>query len=325
MSELLRIAAVPVAIQIVLGTLMGVLPGMALSPIPPGPGVHPLSALEQQGRAVYVREGCAYCHTQQVRPLPSDRPFGRPSAPGDFAYQTPELLGAHRTGPDLTNIGARQVSATWQYIHLFDPRIVVPRSVMPSYPWLFEVRRDTTNPDDAIPLPPGVGPHGRKVVPSADAVALVAYLLALKQAPLPAPGTAATSGESSPEPAAASAPAPSAPLPSEGEAISGSKVFASTCAGCHGPEGAGVAGVFPSLASNEVVNAADPTEHINVVLHGLQGRAVGGTTYSAQMPAFGPQLSDQEIAAVIDFERTSWGNHGTPVSAQQVAAARGAH
>jgi len=323
MSELFRIAAVPVAIQIVLGTLMGVLPGMALSPIPPGPGVHPLSALEQQGRAVYVSEGCAYCHTQQVRPLPSDRPFGRPAAPGDFAYQTPELLGAHRTGPDLTNIGARQVSATWQYIHLFDPRIVVPRSVMPSYPWLFKVQEGTTNPADALPLPPGVGPQGRQVMPSADAVALVAYLLALKQAPLPAPGATPISGESSPAPTA------SAPLllppPPGGETISGSKVFASTCAGCHGPEGAGVTGVFPALASNEVVNAGDPTEHINVVLHGLHGRAVGGTTYSAQMPAFGPLLSDEEIAAVIDFERTSWANHGTPVSAQQVAAARGAH
>jgi cytochrome c oxidase cbb3-type subunit 2 len=321
MSELFRIAAVPVAIQIVLGMLMGVLPGMALSPIPPGPGVHPLSALEQQGRAVYVSEGCAYCHTQQVRPLPSDRPFGRPSAPGDFAYQTPELLGAHRTGPDLTDIGARQVSATWQYIHLFDPRIVVPRSVMPSYPWLFKVREGTTNPADAVPLPPGVGPQGHAVVPSADAVALVAYLLALKQAPLPAPGAIPTSEESSPEPTAAA----SVPPPSEGKTISGSKVFASNCAGCHGPEGAGVTGVFPALASNEVVNATDPTEHINVVLHGLQGRAVGGTTYGAQMPAFGPQLTDQEIAAVIDFERTSWGNHGVLVSAQQVAAVRRAH
>ena len=325
MNELLRIAAVPVAIQIVLGTLMGVLPGMALSPIPPGPGVHPLSALEQRGRAVYVSEGCAYCHTQQVRPLPSDRPFGRPSAPGDFAYQTPELLGAHRTGPDLTNIGARQVSATWQYIHLFNPRIVVPRSVMPSYPWLFKVREGVANPADAVPLPPGSAPAGRTVVPTPDGVALVTYLLGLKQAPLPAPGATPAPEQSSPEPVAASAPPPSAPLPSEGEAMPGSKVFASTCAGCHGPEGAGVTGVFPALASNEVVNAADPTEHINVVLHGLQGRTVGGTTYSAQMPAFGPQLSDAEIAAVIDFERTSWGNHGTPVSAQQVTAARGAH
>src|SRR5215469_2887387 len=313
MSELLRIAAVPVAIQIVLGTLMGVLPGMALSPIPPGPGVHPLSALEQHGRGVYVSEGCAYCHTQQVRPLPSDRPFGRPSAPGDFAYQTPELLGAHRTGPDLTNIGARQVSATWQYIHLFDPRIVSPRSVMPSYPWLFKLREGVTNSAEAVPLPPGFAPHAGTVVPTPDAVALVAYLLGLKQAPLPVVGAVPAPGQASPEPAIASAPLPPAPLPSappasESEAISGSKVFASTCAGCHGPEGVGVTGVFPALASNDVVNAADPTEHITVVLHGLQGRAVGGTTYSAQMPPFGPQLNDQEIAAVINFERSSWGN-----------------
>jgi cytochrome c oxidase cbb3-type subunit 2 len=304
---------------------MGVLPGMALSPIPPGPGVYPLSALEQQGRAVYVREGCAYCHTQQVRPLPMDRPFGRPSAPGDFAYQTPELLGAHRTGPDLINIGARQVSATWQYIHLFNPRIVAPRSVMPSYPWLFKIQEGGTN-SVAVPLPPGFAHPAGTVVPTPDATALVTYLLGLKQAPLPAVGAMSASGQDSPEPTAvASAPQPSAPPASEGEAISGSKVFASTCAGCHGPEGAGVTGVFPALASNEVVNAADPIEHIKVVLHGLQGQVVGGATYSAQMPPFGPQLSDQEIAAVINFERTSWGNHGTPVTTEQVAAVRSSH
>lgn len=321
MSELWRIAALPVGIQIVLGVLMGVLPGQTLSVLRPGPGVHPLSALEERGRAVYVREGCAYCHTQQVRPLPSDRAFGRPSAPGDFPFQTPELLGAHRTGPDLTNIGARQPSATWQYIHLYDPRAVVPPSVMPSYPWLFKVRDDVPAAD-AVPLPSHFAPEHGSVAPNADGAALVAYLLALKQAPLPGSENMSHAGSTSEPTTPTSA---SSPAASETSSAAGEKVFASSCAACHGAQGAGVTGVFPALAANQVVNAADPTEHIQVVLRGLQGRAVGGKTYSTPMPPFGTQLSDQEVAAVINYERASWGNHGKAVTTQQVAAVRSTH
>ena len=94
-----------------LAFLMGVLPGIELSRIPASAGVEPLTALEAQGREVYVANGCSYCHTQQVRPLAEDKVFGRPSAAGDFKYQTPELLGSERTGPDLTNIGVRQPSS----------------------------------------------------------------------------------------------------------------------------------------------------------------------------------------------------------------------
>src|SRR3954469_23957932 len=87
-----------------LAMLMGGLPRIWLSHIPPTPGAKPLTPAEARGRDIYVAEGCFYCHTQQVRPLPGDRMFGRPSAPGDYAYQTPELLGSERNGPDLTNI-----------------------------------------------------------------------------------------------------------------------------------------------------------------------------------------------------------------------------
>ena len=121
-----------------LALLMGVLPGIELSRVPAGVGVEPLTALEADGREVYVASGCSYCHTQQVRPVDEDKVFGRPSAAGDFKYQTPELLGSERTGPDLTNIGVRQPSSVWQYIHLYEPRAVVPASIMPSFDWLFK-------------------------------------------------------------------------------------------------------------------------------------------------------------------------------------------
>ena len=126
MNKLVLIAGGSTLVYAGLALVMGVLPGITLSQTPPGPGVKPLTALEAEGRDVYVSNGCSYCHTQQVRPLAQDKVFGRPSAPGDFAYQTPELLGSERTGPDLTNVGVRQPSAVWQYIHLYNPRAVVP-------------------------------------------------------------------------------------------------------------------------------------------------------------------------------------------------------
>ena len=107
MNKLVLIAGGSTLVYAILALLMGVLPGIQLSGTPPGPGVMPLTALQAEGRDVYVANGCSYCHTQQVRPLPQDKIFGRPSAPGDFAYQTPELLGSQRTGPDLTNAGVR--------------------------------------------------------------------------------------------------------------------------------------------------------------------------------------------------------------------------
>jgi cytochrome c oxidase cbb3-type subunit 2 len=113
-NKLVLIAGGSTLVYLGLALLMGVFPGIALSPTPPGPGVKPLTPIEAEGRDIYVADGCSYCHTQQVRPLPQDKVFGRPSAPGDFAYQTPELLGSERTGPDLSNVGARQASDVWQ-------------------------------------------------------------------------------------------------------------------------------------------------------------------------------------------------------------------
>jgi cbb3-type cytochrome c oxidase subunit II len=167
-----------------LAILMGVLPGIYLSGTKPTPGLRPFTAAEQRGREIYVGEGCGYCHTQMVRPLQQDLVFGRPSTRGDYAYSTPQLLGDHRNGPDLANIGARQPSTVWQYIHLWDPRAVVHGSIMPRYPWLFAVKQNVSPGDEVVPVPPGYGPPGEVVVTTQDSRDLVAYLLALKQVPL---------------------------------------------------------------------------------------------------------------------------------------------
>ncbi|CDU04088.1 Cytochrome c oxidase monoheme subunit [Vibrio coralliirubri] len=98
----------------------------------------PLTPIELAGRDIYISEGCHVCHTQMVRPLePEVKRNGRPNQEADDIYEFPNLWGSKRTGPDLTNLG-RKYSDQWHVIHLIDPRKVVPTSIMPSYPWLFD-------------------------------------------------------------------------------------------------------------------------------------------------------------------------------------------
>ncbi len=174
-------------IYALLAIVMGVIPGAVLSKAPAGPGVVPLDAAPARGRAVYVSEGCSYCHTQQVRPLAQDRVWGRASVAGDYAYSTPELLGSERTGPDLSNIGARQPSEVWHSIHLYEPRALVHGSIMPAYPWMF-IAKDRADPGDVVVnVPPEYVPKGKVIVATREEQDLVAYLQSLKQPALPAP------------------------------------------------------------------------------------------------------------------------------------------
>ena len=320
MNKLLLIAGGSTLAYLVLAVLMGVLPGIMLSATPPGPGVTPLTALQAHGRAVYVASGCSYCHTQQVRPLEQDKAFGRPSAPGDFAYQTPELLGSERTGPDLTNVGQRKSSEVWQYIHLYNPRAVVPQSIMPSFEWLFQVVDSAPPGVTPVALPKSYAPTHGMVVPKPDAQALVAYLLALKQTTLPGYPEASTASAHAPGP---QGPPPSAAPDAAGhEVAKGKALFTATCAACHQASGEGLPGAFPALNGNTAVNDADPTMHIRVVLYGLQGVNVGGVVYPSPMPPFGTTLSDAEVANIINYERSAWGNHGGSVTGERVAAER---
>jgi cytochrome c oxidase cbb3-type subunit 2 len=146
-----------------------------------------------RGRGVYVSLGCIYCHSQQVRPpgfgADIDRGWGsRRTVARDYIYDAPPLLGTMRTGPDLTNIGVRQPSEDWHLLHLYDPRITSPGSIMPLYAFLFdELVLEVERPYDALTFPPewDVG-EGVVVVPTLDGKALVAYLGSLDAThPLP--------------------------------------------------------------------------------------------------------------------------------------------
>lgn len=102
----------------------------------PVEGLKPYSALQLAGRDVYVREGCYVCHSQMIRPFRAETErYGHYSVAGEFIYDRPFQWGSKRTGPDLHRVGGRY-SDDWHYVHLKNPRDVVPESVMPGYPWL---------------------------------------------------------------------------------------------------------------------------------------------------------------------------------------------
>src|SRR5438309_2023114 len=93
--------------------------------------------LERLGRGVYIREGCWYCHSQYVRPVTGeDLRWGPVSEAGEYAYDLPHLFSTRRIGPDLTRVGLKY-GDDWHYAHHFDPRLVVPDSIMPSFKWLY--------------------------------------------------------------------------------------------------------------------------------------------------------------------------------------------
>ena len=148
-------------------------------------GLKPLPALELEGRDIYIREGCNTCHSQMIRPLRAETErYGHYSVAGEFVYNHPHLWGSKRTGPDLARVGQRY-SDDWHRAHLFNPRDVVPESIMPSYPWLFdaEVEADTTGKKMAALRKVGVPYTDEDIAGASAAVqgklesdAVVAYL-----------------------------------------------------------------------------------------------------------------------------------------------------
>jgi mono/diheme cytochrome c family protein len=112
--------------------------------------------------------------------------------------------------------------------------------------------------------------------------------------------------------------------PSTAQGPDGKVVYSTTCAACHQATGEGVEGTYPPLAGSEIVNG-DEAKVIRIVLHGLTGPVeVAGETYSGMMPPWGGVLKDPELAAVLTYVRSAWGNKAAPVTTAKVAAIRAA-
>ncbi|AEB58136.1 cytochrome-c oxidase, cbb3-type subunit II [Ectopseudomonas mendocina] len=154
----------------------------------PVEGLKPYNALQLEGRDIYIREGCVGCHSQMIRPFRAETErYGHYSVAGESVWDHPFLWGSKRTGPDLARVGGRY-SDEWHRAHLYNPRNVVPESIMPAYPWLVENSldgKDTAKKMSALRAL-GVPYSDEDVAGAGDAVkgksemdALVAYLQVL--------------------------------------------------------------------------------------------------------------------------------------------------
>jgi cytochrome c oxidase cbb3-type subunit II len=182
-NEVKLVAGAMVSLGLATAALV-VLPYIQVRDIVPPAALKPYTDQQLRGRAVYIANGCVYCHSQQPRDRKAApdfaRGWGRASVPADYSYDRPHLLGSMRTGPDLFNIGARQPSRDWHLGHLYQPRAYVPGSTMPAYPYLFRVKAAADEGEQVVALPPAYAPApGLVVVASPDAMDLVKYLQAL--------------------------------------------------------------------------------------------------------------------------------------------------
>ena len=137
--------AVLAFVVVTIGGLVLLIPPYFLqSTITAIPGVRPYTALEQEGRDIYVREGCYTCHSQQVRPFKTETDrYGAYSLAGESIYDRPFQFGSRRTGPDLARVGGKYPDS-WHWIHLRDPREIEARSNMPAFAFLEQTPLDTS-------------------------------------------------------------------------------------------------------------------------------------------------------------------------------------
>ncbi len=250
---------------------------------------HPLprTAAEQRGRVIYGREGCASCHTQQIRYLHQDLSrFGAPTLAWETHLDTPHLWGTRRVGPDLSRIGGTR-SLDWQYTHLFAPRSVVPGSVMPAYPSLFDGAPDRPRQEarDLVAYLDSLGRARELAAPEGDTRAREAC-----NCPDDEMAQMAFAGTMNMHPARARRTEDAPRLPA-GAPARGQQLYATYCATCHGDrglgDGPGAAGLLPkpaNLAEHEYA-----TERVAAALwNGVSGTA---------MPAW-RDLAPEDLASI---------------------------
>jgi cytochrome c oxidase cbb3-type subunit II len=279
----------------------------------PLPNYEPLSQEAFLGKQSFIANGCVACHTQQVRNVDMDKVWGsRPGIAADYAgitrtdfwRNTATLMGTERTGPDLTNIGIRQPSLAWNLLHLYQPRAVVEKSIMPAYPWLFEVKQELSEGDVevVVPDPYRKGING-KIVATQEALNLVAYLQSLKQTPSPIEFLYKKEEKSIVNSSNISK------LPD------GKLLYTNNCMSCHQANGEGLKGAFPPLKGSPIVLGDDLELLVNIIMLGYDARPE-----YAVMNAVGldNNLSPDEVTAIINYEKTSWGNNAKTVTPEEV-------
>ena len=220
--------------------LLGLWPGQVLRAqmerMTPGEPLA-LSASERRGRDIYAREGCAYCHTQQVRYLDADiTRFGAPTLAWETRFDYPHLWGTRRIGPDLARVSGTR-SADWHFVHLYSPRVLVPDSVMPAYRSLFEGSPDRPR-QEARDLVAYLETLGRaRELAGAEGEAFAREACNCPDDDMAALAFSVPSINASPARARREGEYPV--LSPSRELDRGRALFAANCAGCHGARGAG--------------------------------------------------------------------------------------
>ncbi|MBT3851525.1 MAG: cytochrome-c oxidase, cbb3-type subunit II [Rhodobacterales bacterium] len=182
----LLVLMVLIIIGVSFGGMVEIIPLMSQKVMTePIKNLKPLSALELEGRDIYIREGCNVCHSQMIRPLRAEvERYGHYSVAGEAVYNHPFLWGSKRTGPDLARVGGLY-SDEWHKLHLLDPRSVVPGSNMPSFEWLFKKKLDDRLIERKLAAFQALGvPYADEDIKNAksllqdetEATALIAYL-----------------------------------------------------------------------------------------------------------------------------------------------------
>jgi cytochrome c oxidase cbb3-type subunit I/II len=135
-AKQLLLAVLSFVLVTVGGLVLLIPPYFLQGTIPAILGVKPYSALELEGRDLYIREGCNTCHSQQVRPFKTETVrYGPFSMAGEGIYDRPFLWGSRRTGPDLARVGGKYPDS-WHWLHLVNPRQIEPSSNMPAFAFL---------------------------------------------------------------------------------------------------------------------------------------------------------------------------------------------
>jgi cytochrome c oxidase cbb3-type subunit I/II len=250
-------------------------------------GIRPLTASEQRGRLIYGRDGCAYCHTEQVRTTQADiARFGAPTAAWETQYDYPQLWGTRRIGPDLAReAGVR--SDDWQLTHLYNPRLVVRDSVMPSYSYMFNGSASQPNQEglDLLAYLKTLGNSAELAGRNKETIVSEASMMggmARHEMHNPSGPAPLNGNRAIPMTGGADASAPVFHASAMGgeamsEAQHGSELFAANCASCHGVGADGKSEANKSLlpkAAN-LLGSRYTDERLSAVLwNGIYGSAM---------------------------------------------------
>jgi cbb3-type cytochrome oxidase subunit 1/cbb3-type cytochrome oxidase cytochrome c subunit len=252
----------------------------------------PLTIAEKRGQAVYAREGCAYCHSQQIRYTEADMArFGAPTLAWETRFDYPHMMGTRRIGPDLTRAGATRTE-NWHYVHLYAPRAVVPLSIMPSYSALFDGSPDepTQEARDLVAYLESLGRARELAWPEVDEAAkAVVPDDKWAQMSLNAPVLNAHPAKTRPR----------GNVPDFGDPAStetGRQLWQDNCSGCHGDQGLGN-GPAAQWLSPQPTNLTG-REYSRAQVSDVLWNGVHGTS----MPAWRDQ-APENLAALVNVVR----------------------